>query len=135
MGRRDGFTFMELLLTIVVIASGMIGVMALFENATRGALQADLNGIATNLAHEKLERVVLDKARLGYATINDTMYPDEAMTGDYNVFSRRTRVTEVSGTDLSTALAGSGYKRIEVTVSWGTGSNRQIMIPTVLSSY
>lgn len=132
---KAGFTLIELLLTIVVLGLGMMGVMALFENATRGALQADLNVIAVNLAHEKLERIVLNKVQNGYAALNSSSYPNETFTGDYSVYARQTAITEVSSTDFATPQAGSGYKRVEVTVSWGSGASKQIVVPTVLASY
>lgn len=132
---RRGFTIIELLLTIIVISTGLVGIMALFENATRGAMQADLNVIAANLAHEKLEQIVLAKWRDGYATQNSTIYPNESFTGDLSVYSRNTTVMEVSSADFSTPQEGSGYKRVEVAVNWGSGAAQQVSIPTVLSSY
>lgn len=135
MKASKGFTLIELLLTIIVISTGLVGIMALFENATRGAMQADLNVIAANLAHEKLEQVVLKKWRDGYASLNSTIYPDEGFAGDLSVYSRNTAVAEVSSSDFSTPQAGSGYKRIDVTVKWGDDASQRVSIPTVLSSY
>lgn len=130
-----GFTIIELVFTIVIISLSLIGVMTLFENATRGALQADLNYIAVKLAHEKLEWVVMDKVRIGYATLNQTLYPNETFTGSFSPYTRSTTVAEVSGADMVTATPGSGYKRIEVTVSWGAGASKRITVPTILADY
>lgn len=132
---RRGFTLIELLVVIIVIAVGLMGIMALFENALRGAFHADLNLIAANLAREKLERIVMDKAISGYDSLDGLNYPDETFSGDLSVFSRDTLITEVSSADLETAQAGSGYKRIDVTVTWGAAASQRITIPTVLASY
>jgi len=133
--RNNGFTLIELLLTIVVITAGLLGIMSLFENATRGAVLADVNVIAVDLAHEKLERIVLDKWKNGYVALNQTLYPDETFTGDYSIFTRQTQVSEVANTDFTTLSVGSGYKRVDVTVKWGTTASQRITVPTVLANY
>ena len=132
---NSGFTLIELLFTIVVISLSMIGIMALFENAARGSLQADLNYIASKLAHEKLELIVIDKVRNGYAALNQTSYPNETFTGSFASYSRSTAITEVSGSDMVTVTPNSGYKRVQVTVSWGAGASKRITIPTILANY
>ncbi|MBT3182323.1 MAG: type II secretion system protein [Deltaproteobacteria bacterium] len=130
--RQKGFTIIELLLAVVIISTGLVGIMSLFDNATRGAMQLDLNVIAANLAHEKLEEIVLDKVTNGYATLSDASYSFENPVTDFNAYTRNVTITEVDPQDLSTTQAGSGYKRVDVTVSWGNGF---VMIPTVLSNY
>lgn len=133
-GRR-GFTLLEMLLTMIVIAVGMMGVMQLFENAARGALQADLSGIATVLAREKLERIAVDKVRDGYAAIDAGDYPQEHFSGEFSPYVRTTEITEVSGDDLVTPEAGSGFKRVVVTVRWGAQPSERIAIATVFADY
>ena len=130
-----GFTLIELLLTIVVISVGLLGIMALFENASRGAMLADLNVVGASLAHEKLELIVIDKVRNGYALLGDPAYSDETFSGDLSVYTRRTVITEVSGSDFQTPAAGSGYKKVNVTVSWGAEASQRISVSTVLSNY
>ena len=132
---RGGFTIIELLLTIVMISVGLVGIMFMFENATKGAMQSDLNYIASNLTREKLERVIVDKVTNGYASIVSGSYPNESFSGDFSPFTRNTTVTEVDLADLSTPQASSGYKRIVVTVSWGAGSGKQVAVPTIIADY
>jgi len=134
-GKSRGFTIIELLLTIIIISVGLMGIMALFENATRGAGQADLNIIASTLARDKLEQVVSDKVAYGYANLNDTNYPDETFSSEFSPYSRNTAITEVAGNDLVTPEVGSGYKRVDVTVWWGAGGADRVIIPTVLADY
>lgn len=133
--RNKGFTLLELLLAMVIMAVGMLGIMALFQNASRGALQADLNGEAIVLAREKLEEIIMDKIRDGYDALDGSSYPQETFTGDFSPFVRSTSIEEVAEGDLSTPQAGSGYKRVEVTVSWGSGPSTSISVPTVVARY
>lgn len=133
--RKRGFTLIELILTIVVIALGLTGLMSLFENVTRGIMEADNAVIAGNLAREKLEQIVQHKWNSGYAALDGALYPPETFTGDFSRFTRSTSIREVAGSDLSTAQEGSGYKRVEVTVSWGARATQTISLPTVLASY
>ena len=130
--KQKGFTIIELLLAVVVISSGLVGIMSLFDNATRGAMQLDLNVIAANLAHEKLEEVVLDKVTNGYAALSDASYSFENPVTDFNTYTRNVTIAEVSSLDFATPEGGSGYKKVQVTVSWGAGS---VTVPTVLSDY
>ena len=130
-----GFTLLEVILAMVVMAVGMLGIMALFHNASRGAMQTDLNGVAIGLAREKLEIVILDKIRDGYDALDEAAYPPETFTGDFAPFVRITSMEEVSGSDFSTPQPESGYKVVEVTVSWGEGSSHSISVPTVVARY
>jgi len=132
---EKGFTLIELLFTVVIIAVGLVGIMAMFENATRGAMQADLNVIAANLAHEKLEQIVLDKWRDGYPSLGAGSYPNENFSSDFSVYTRNTAITEVASSDFTTSEPGSGYKRVDVTVRWGPDASQRVTIPTVLSDY
>lgn len=133
--KKNGFTLIELLVTIVVLSAGLTGIMALFENAARGALQADLNVIAANLAHEKLEQVIVSKVANGYSSVGSTPYPNETFTGDLSVYQRLVSITEVSAADLNTPFVGSGYKRIDVTVKWGSKLSERVVLSTILSNY
>ena len=130
-----GITLVELVLTIVVISVGLVGIMVVFENVTRGAMQADINVIASNLAREKIEQIIVDKWRDGYEAVVQSIYPDENFQDEFSIFTRSTSILEVAGTDLATPQQGSGYKRVEVTVSWGGEPIKHITIPTVLAKY
>jgi prepilin-type N-terminal cleavage/methylation domain-containing protein len=132
---KGGFTLIEIVLVVIVISVGLVGIMSLFEAATKGALQIDLNVIAVNLAHEKLEQVVSHKAANGYNSIASASYPNESFTGDFSMFTRNTAITEVASNDFMTLSPGSGYKKVAVTVRWGDSNSKRISLPTILSSY
>ena len=134
--RQKGFTLIELALTIVIIAVGLFGMMILFDNVTRGAMEGDLNIISMYLGREKMEKVVFDKVYSGYDYVNMANYASsEAVQIGNNNFIRDLSIYEVSKQDLATPLVDSGFKRIDVTVKWGTTPLQRITVSTVLADY
>jgi hypothetical protein len=109
--------------------------MSLFESATKGALKADVNLVAANLIHEKMEQIVSHKVAYGYAYVDNANYPNETFTGDFSLYARSVNIIEVSASDLETPEPDSGYKLVNVTVSWGAGAGELLTIPTILASY
>ena len=100
--REDGFTLNEILISIALIAIGVIG----FSVNTVGVIQGNYISanltIATNLAAEKMEEV---KAQTSFT--NGTV--DDTVTGPSGIAFTRTRIISDSSTDL---------KDVEVRVSW-----------------
>lgn len=133
---RRAFTLIELILTIVILAIGLFGVMIVFDNTTRAAMEADLKVTAVELGRERLEGIIADKVFRGYSYISLANYPAaESLTGTYDRYQRRLNIFEVSPQDLSTPVSGSGYKRIEVTVRWGERVTQQVGLSTVVAEY
>lgn len=132
---KRGFTIIELVLIIVIISVGLFGVLVLFENASRGALEADVDVIATNLAREKIERLLSDRSSFGYDYLNDSNYPVEQLYDFYQGMERTTQINEVSKIDFSTPETGSGFKLVKVTVIWGNSPRERIELSTLLSNY
>ncbi len=124
--RSFGFTLIEVTLTIVIISVGLFGMMILFDNVTRGAMEGDMNITAAYLARDKLEQLMMDKVYKGYDYISTSSYPanDNVMVGSYN-YIRQLSIYEVNKNDLTSVLAGSGFKRIDVTLKWGTANNQK----------
>jgi len=134
--RQKGFTLIEVVLTIVIISVGLFGMMTLFDNVTRGAFEGDVNLMSTYLARERLERLVFDKVYSGYSSVKNSNYNtnENAPLGGGN-FVRQFNIYEVSKNDLTTPQDGSGYKRIDVTVSWGNDPAQTITESTLLTDY
>lgn len=129
-----GFTLVEVVLTIVVISIGLFGMMFLFDNVTRGAMEGDMNVAATYLARERMENVVFDKVYRGYDWVVNNRYPiSESVSVNGQVYLRELSIGEVNKTDLTTAGAGSGFKRVNITVSWGTGAFQRITETTLIT--
>jgi len=134
--RKKGFTLIEVVLTILIISIGLFGMMVMFDNVTRGAMESDMNVVATYLAREQIEKITYDKVYNGYAWVTLARYttPENLTIGGSNLV-RETSVYEVAKSDLLTAEGGSGFKRIDVTVSWGTGTDQRITEATLLADY
>lgn len=134
--RARGFTLIELILTTVVVSGGFFGLLTTFDAANRGAIQGQAHQAAVYLAQERLEQMTADKYYRGYGYLVPGNYPaSEAVTVGSHQYTRLITITEVSGTDLTTAVQGSGYKRVAVTVSWPGGATNQLTLETVMGQY
>ncbi|MDP2600613.1 MAG: prepilin-type N-terminal cleavage/methylation domain-containing protein [Deltaproteobacteria bacterium] len=117
--RTKGFTLIEVIITLSVLAGGVMGVLTLYQRNIEQAARMEQTLIATQLAQEKLEQIIHDKKYQNYAYINTTNYPalpeDMGLQG-FNGYTRTTTITEVSAANLTTPQNGTGYKKITVTV-------------------
>lgn len=135
-----GFTLIEAVLTIGIIGAGLIGVMYVMNGGARSSLLADQTLIASNLAREKLEQIIADRANKGYATAIVTNYSDGALSGEYSEFTRTVTMMEVDPDDDNNvddfldASSGSGYARVTVIVSWWGGA-QSVKLETLIANY
>jgi prepilin-type N-terminal cleavage/methylation domain-containing protein len=117
--RQEGFTLNEILVSIALIAIGVIG----FSVNTIGVIQGNYISsnvtVATSLAQEKMEEV---KAQTSFTngTVTDTV------TGASGIpFTRTRTISDVSGE--------SNLKDIEVKVSWTDYLiNRNVTVKTLV---
>lgn len=131
-----GFTLIETLLTVVIIAVGLFGLMVLYYNATRNVMEGDINLMATFLARERMEQLISDKVNNGYASVTNSQYVTTSSVSVGNhFFTRSFNIYEVDGSDLTTPLDSSGYKRIDMTVSWGASVGQSLTLSTLLTNY
>lgn len=133
---QDGFTMIESVLALLVFSIGVVGALAISQNMVISAAAGDYRVMAGQLASEKIEQIIADKTFKGYGTIVNGNYPSEPMTGEFVMFTRTTQILEVSTSDYTTASAGSGMKRVTVTVSWTEYAGaKNISVVTLLSSH
>ena len=132
---QKGFTFIEAILTTVLLACGLSGGYAMMHNSINYSLDNDHLVIGSQLANEKLQEVIADKTFTGYDAITQNNYQQESLNGAYSGFTRTTTVTEVDPADLTTLDAGSGYKKVDVTVSWGNENGQTVEVSTMLSDH
>lgn len=111
-----GFTFIEVILTLVIIGTGLFGITYLYSNMSYQMYAADLQIMAAELAQQKMEQEIALKAFSGYAAIVSDVGEDIA-NGPYNFF-RITHVEFVDPNTMAVSVVDTGYKRIIVTVSW-----------------
>ena len=135
---NKGFSLIEAVLSTMILSIGLMGGVLLMQNATVASVNSDFQAIASQLANEKLETILADNYMTDgkYSIITNGNYPAENLgygTQD-NVFQRSVSITEVDE-DLSQSQAGSGLKKVDVTVSWGENLYERITISTLVSDY
>jgi hypothetical protein len=129
-------TLIEAIAAIVVIAVAIPPVMiAVREAAVRrvGPVQA---GTARWLAGEKLEDIIADRhsTTRGYTYVIVGNYPAEGTVTGFTSFARSVAISE---TDATLVGAGTGYKKVTVTVTWTDyrGQARSLALSTVVTNY
>ena len=138
--RRRGFTLIETVLAIVILAVAMPPMLWAVREAHLQRMNPMLASKARWLVVEKLEDIVADRhsSDRGYTYLVVGNYAAESkgdITG-YPMFSRTVSFVTTDA-DLVTINAAGNYRTVTVAVSWtdGAGSNRTMSISTVLTNY
>lgn len=128
---RAGFTIIEAVLIILVVSIGLFGVMYLYSNISYKTFDTDMSVIATDLARDKIERMLALKAVNGYAGISSSGAP-ETKCENKDCFTRVTTVSLVDpASGFQVSAVDKGYKKIEIVVGWG--ENRKVSLATIVS--
>ena len=126
----------EAIAAIVVLSVAIPGMFWALRDAQIRRADPALDTRARWLATEKLESIIADRhsASRGYSYVINANYPSEASVAGFAGFSRSTSVSETAA-DL--ASAGTGYKRVTVTVSYtgGNAQSRTLSLSTILTDY
>ena len=117
--KKNGFTLIEAVLTLSVLAVGLMGILTLYQQNIGKANEMEQTLVATELAQEKLEQIILDKKYKLYAFITAANYtsPENMSAQGFPGYTRTTTILEVDPSDMVSAQSGSGYKKITVSVS------------------
>lgn len=131
-----GFTFIDAILTMLIVGIGLSGLMSYFVSVNRQTMNGDMTITASVLAQERLDQLVADKMYQGYNFIINGNYPSpENLADPFAGYTRSTTVTEVDPADMSTAMPGSGLKKVDIAVSWGANLNERVQLTTLVTSY
>ncbi|OGC24388.1 hypothetical protein A2291_02560 [candidate division WOR-1 bacterium RIFOXYB2_FULL_42_35] len=126
---KKGFTIIELVVSMVVIAVFVYGAIAIFITAGVKGSSLDTFAVAQSLAEGKLEEVMAQSF---------TVLTDEAQvsySGDLSAYSSSVNVDYVAASDLDTVVTGpTGYKRIQVNIGHPDLSNL-IQLQSIRSDY
>jgi len=120
-GRNDkGFTLLEILVAVTLLAIGLLGIAGLTVGIMRGNRHSNMATTATTLAQDKIEEIRgTDYSGIAPGTVQE-QYND--ITG----FPFHKRVTQV-------IPSPPNMKRVTVTVSWDGGAS-SVVLETVLTS-
>lgn len=130
---QKGFSMLEGIFSTMLLAVGLVGGMAVMQNATATTMNGDMNSTAVQLANAKIEEIMGDNEFQGYDAITDDSYSAETLSAPYQGFSRSVTVTEINSDDLTTEEVGSGLKKVDVMVSWG--SDDSVTVTTMVVNY
>lgn len=130
-----GFTLIEVIMVIVVLAIVGTGILMYFAGLS-GRPDAVTLTQASALAQEKMESLLADKKANGFNTIISEA--PAALPTPFDRFTREVDVFCVQESDLDTSNgtmpncsdSDINAKRIRVTVSWGGGSSDFVTVMT-----
>jgi type IV pilus assembly protein PilV len=121
-----GFSLLEILIGLVILAIGLLAIAALQTTSVRGNFFSHNLMQATYLAQDRLELL----KSLDYATLSDGNYPDGAtrvpdVAGGI-IFNRSYAVTTVNDPN-------GDYRRIDYTITWNDGVDHRVSFSTIRS--
>jgi type IV pilus assembly protein PilV len=117
---EDGFTLVELMITLVILSIGLVALAGLQISAIKGNTFSKRMTAAVSIANQKLEQLK-DTAYANIVSESSTQVTQSNMT-----FYRQVTVTN------NTPLANT--KTVNVTVTWSDGSNpHSVPITTIIS--
>lgn len=117
MGKK-GFTLIEMLIGLVVLAIGLLAIAGMQMTSVRGNFFSSNMTQASILAQDRLEalrQLDYNNAALSLGTHNDGKIPGTVLTRQYNV----------------SLVPGTTMLNITVTVSWRDSSDHTISFSTV----
>jgi type IV pilus assembly protein PilV len=123
--KERGFTLIEVLVTALILTTGLLGTLGLATGVIRGNFFSKNLTSATAIAQSQLEAV----QNRGYVNATTTIFPAAAVTvsmGNVN-FARTTTISNDS--------PNANMKTIAVTVTWAESNNaaRSVSLQTILA--
>lgn len=133
---QSGVTLIEILLSIALLAVGIVGLLSAFPRGIAVDKDLELGTIAQQLAQEKIESL----ANLSYNEIATGLIENQVRVSadPANPFYQFKRTTEAEWVDANLATSGNetDLKKATVTVAWPArwgGSDRSVKIVTLIT--
>ncbi len=122
---QDGFTFVEILITLVLITVGIFSFISVLGTTLENNNNNDKKTKAVNLASEKLEDLKNQaiSSALTNGTTTENNVDEQGVTGS-GPFTRTSVITDGGSGSLAT---------LAVTVSWANETTRSITLSTKLA--
>jgi prepilin-type N-terminal cleavage/methylation domain-containing protein len=134
--KRPGVTIIEVVMAIVILSIALPPMVASFADASRQSIRPSNSTVASFLAIDRMEEVVARRYQGtdGYAALtvpSMSAFPAETVVSGFPLFARTTVIEYVTINFASGAIAASGsdkgYKRVRVTVTWHSGSEKMVV--------
>ncbi len=134
--RARAFSLVDTIVAIVVLALVVPGTVTAIGDASVQRASGIAVSRARWLATEKLEDIIADRASgtRGYTYVVAANYAAEPTVAGFPGFTRSVAITE---TGASLSGAGTGYKRVMVTVGWTDPRRgaKTLALSTVVTDY
>ena len=128
--RQQGFTLLELVMVIVLVALASVPILGQFSQASSILLTDEIIQTAAQLAQERAEGILADRRTGGFAAV-PTGTVNDVLSGAYSSYSRTVTVTSPPGG--GGCAVGATCK--EVVVSVDHSGRTRAEITTMLVSY
>ena len=119
-GKPKGFTLIEVVAGLIILAVGLLGIAAMQVTSTKGGYFSNNVTQATVLAQDKLE--YLKNLSYSDSDLSSGLHDEGTLSG--TIFSRQYHVLED---------AGNSMKTITVTLSWTDQADHNISLLTIRS--
>jgi len=142
---QDGFTLIEIIITLVVLSIAVVGVLSVFTTAIKGSANPVLLNQAIALAQEKMDTIIGDRmnSARGFAYILPANYTADVPVAGFNrsvaIFCVNAGNLDADNSQLPPCLV-SGYVHVTVTVTYtviigNIGYIENATAETVFSNY
>jgi prepilin-type N-terminal cleavage/methylation domain-containing protein len=112
-GKSDGFTLVELLVACTLLGIAVAGVAGFLQSASFKNNSSKAHTIGVTLAEKAME----EQRAAGYAWVTN---------GSDTYADPQTGIAFTRSWAVTPNIVAGNLKRIDVTVSWGTGPDRQV---------
>ncbi len=130
---KQGFTLIEMLIAIILAATGLMVLMQLMGVAIFADSNLEYSLIALNLANEKLEELKDDG--YSHANLNTGTHTESSING-FDFADQRQWTVNYVDANLSTSVSDTGLKDVTVEVQWmQKGGTQSVAVETLIGDY
>ncbi len=130
MHEQQGFTLLELVMVIMLVALASIPILGQFSQASGTLLTDEIIQTAAQLAQERAEGLLADRRNTGYAAV-PTGTVNDVLGGAYSSYSRTVTVTVTSPPGGSGCAAGATCKEVVVRVDHSGRTRAEVTLMLV----
>ena len=126
MRKRDkGFTFIELIMVIVIVGIAIIPLIQMFTTSLKGSADAEATSIALELAQDKMD----ETKQLSFAATAST---SGSFASPFTAYSYQVTVSYVDQ-NFTASVPATNYKKVAVKVTHSSGTGTTLT--TVVSNH